>query len=143
MADQERLKLLTQILRSKTVGCQKELVDKLQKRGFETTQSSISRDLKRIGAIKVHGVYQMPNIAPGDSPKVERLDVAMAGDHLTIIRTAAGDASRVALLIDGAQIPGVVGTVAGDDTIFVAVSGHKDQPRIHNHIFSLFQAQEA
>ena len=136
---QERLAIMAQLIRSRPIANQQELTGILQKKGIETTQSSVSRDLKRLGVVKVEGRYKLPHIALGDSKVVDRLDATCAGPNLIILKTGPGHANHAAVMIDGDGIPGLLGTIAGDDTIFLAVSGEKEQPRVLKRIFALFE----
>ncbi len=139
MSEQDRLGAIANIIRTERVGNQVELKSRLAGQGFETTQSSISRDLKKLGVVKVDGVYKTPNIAPGESSKVDRLDAATAGENLIVLRTGPGNANRAAVIIDRSNIPGLLGTIAGDDTIFVAVANRQLQAKVMKKIFTLFE----
>lgn len=138
MSDLDRLTAMTQLIRDRDIKNQTELKDCLDGMGFSTTQSSISRDLKKIGVVKVGGYYKTPSIAPGESNKVDRLDATTAGDHMIILRTGPGNANRAAVIIDRAAMPEVSGTIAGDDTIFLAVANKNDQGKVIRKIFTLF-----
>tara|TARA_B100001094_G_scaffold298637_1_gene322672 strand:+ start:1245 stop:1715 length:471 start_codon:yes stop_codon:yes gene_type:complete len=133
-----RLQILSQLLREKNIGNQNDLVHQLQQKGFVTTQSSISRDLKKLNVVKVDGVYRLPGIAPGESQIVDKLDAHLAGDHLVVFKTSPGSANRIAFIIDEAKVSGILGTIAGDDTIFVATATKAEQSRVVKRIFSLF-----
>lgn len=98
--------------------------------GFDVTQATLSRDLKELGLVKraSDGAYQRPGAAPGravDGEVVLRRAVAEYLRHvdqveqLVVVRTDAGQAQPLALAIDRASSPDVVGTIAGDDTILV------------------------
>ena len=106
---------------------QDDLVAALKARGIEASQASVSRDIAALGLIKVSGRWAQPTTdAIHPEPLEQRiaaylLAVAAAGDHLLVLRTPAGEAQGVALALDRLDVAGVVGTVAGDDTIFVAV----------------------
>lgn len=138
MEEFDRLSVMTEILRNHRVTNQHELKEKLADHGLDTTQSSISRDLKKLGVVKVDGCYRTPSIAPGESTKVDRLDAVTAGDNMIILKTGPGNANRAAVIIDRSHIPGLLGTIAGDDTIFVAVANRKEQSKVLRKIFSLF-----
>ena len=104
---------------------QQSLVDELNKRGMVATQSSVSRDLRELGAIKTHRGYELP--ATDDATNNDLGDIAEflrsitpAGPNLTVIRTAIGAAQRVALALDRSAWPEMVGNIGGDDTVFVA-----------------------
>lgn len=138
MQEANRLELVAELIRSRPVANQQELASLLTDQGIATTQSSVSRDLKKLGVVKVAGRYKLPRIVQGQSSVIDRLDASSAGPNLIVVRTGPGNANRAAVMIDGAGIPGVLGTIAGDDTIFVAVSGGKEQPRVLKRIVALF-----
>jgi len=138
MLDQNRLSIIADVIRSNKVSNQHDLKEHLKERGFDTTQSSISRDLKKLGVVKVEGFYKTPSIAPGESSKVDRLDATTAGDNLIILKTGPGNANRSGVVIDRANIPGILGTLVGDDTIFVAVANRQQQAKVLRRVFALF-----
>jgi transcriptional regulator of arginine metabolism len=129
---QARRALLARIIREHTVGRQAELVTLLRKHGHVATQSSVSRDLRELGVAKLGRRYVIP-----EPPAPARHDFASlkqfvravltAGTNLTIVKTAIGSAQSVAVAIDGARWPEVVGTLSGDDTIFIATAGAAEQ----------------
>jgi transcriptional regulator of arginine metabolism len=92
-----------------------------------------------LGVVKINGSYRLPHLEPGESPLVDVLEVETAGDYMIVVKTAAGEAQIVALTIDRAKIPEIVGTVAGDDTIFVAVKGREEQGKAMKQILKLFK----
>ena len=139
-----RLQILRELLSAGSVDSQGKLVDLLKKKGFAATQSSISRDLRELGAVKSRMGYGLPG-AVGGRP-IEREEKILrslvmgaepAGPHLLVIRTATGGASRVGLAVDRSSWPGVVGTVAGDDTLFVALESKKHLNRVKNELAAI------
>lgn len=133
LRDQRQREILA-ILRDRGASSQGELIAALAERGIQATQSSVSRDLRDLGIARVGGRY-IPPADPADAEGETGLpDVAWfihglkpAGPHLTLVFTATGAAQSVAVAIDRAAWPEVVGTMAGDDTIFVATAGALDQ----------------
>jgi len=117
---------VARIVRSRRIGTQEELLDALAREGFKATQATLSRDLTRLGARRVSrpegACYEVDGAASEDGLAALRgLVVAVdANDSLVVVRTAAGAASAVARAVDDARRPEVMGTIAGDDTIFVA-----------------------
>ncbi len=104
---------------------QADLVRHLEARGCAVTQPSVSRDLRELGARKVRGCYRLPAgrpTPPGREGPASGLveSFAPVGRHLVVVRTPPGGAQRVAHGIDAGAWPGSAGSVAGDDTIFVA-----------------------
>ena len=108
------------------------LVAALRADGIEATQSSVSRDLRELGAIKTARGYELPDGGGEGDAQVEAVagllrGTQAAGPNLLVIRTAIGAAQRVALAFDRVRWPGMVGTIAGDDTIFVATESGNAQ----------------
>jgi transcriptional regulator of arginine metabolism len=131
---------LIRILHDGHATSQQEIVAALQSAGHDVTQATVSRDLTDIGATKarIGGrlVYRLPDELPhGNGDLVGRalihnldefaVDIRCAG-VLVIVHTAPGHASAVARAIDLAGLSDVVGTIAGDDTIFVATPGEPE-----------------
>jgi transcriptional regulator of arginine metabolism len=131
------------------VARQNDLVEYLRKRGIAATQSSVSRDLRDLGVARIGGRYVASVVAgftadegtaaaPAFTHALDFLQGARpAGPHLTVVHTSPGAAQTVALAFDTAQWPEVVGTVAGDDTVFVATADPRDQKRFLTRVSSL------
>ncbi len=112
---------LPELLATGSHETQADICRALAERGFRVDQAAVSRELRRAGAQKVDGAYRIPADArPG--VQVGELHVT-AGDCLVVIRTAPAYAMVLARAIDAESLPGVLGTVAGDDTVFVATTG--------------------
>ncbi|BCQ09200.1 arginine repressor [Mycobacterium heckeshornense] len=125
------------ILSSASVRSQAELAERLAAEGIEVTQATLSRDLEELGAVKLRGadggvgVYVVPEdgspvrAVSGGTGRLSRLlgELLVSTDatgNLAVLRTPPGAADYLASAIDRAALPYVVGTIAGDDTIFVA-----------------------
>ena len=108
----------------------------LEQSGVPATQSSVSRDLEELGVVKHHGHYTLPRTNGAAARGLLSLD--HAGESLVIARTIPGLASAVAVEIDAAAMPEIVGTIAGEDTIFVAVREAKAQRTVIRKIWELF-----
>ena len=124
------------LIRAKPIGTQGELAAHLERAGVTATQSSVSRDLEELGIVKHRGHYTLPRANGAAARGLLSLD--MAGEILVIVRTEPGLASAVAVEIDGAAIPEIVGTIAGEDTIFIAVNNRKGQRTAIKKIWELF-----
>jgi len=130
----ERQQAILDIIALKPVARQSELVALLRARGVAATQSSVSRDLRELGVAKLESGYG--RLTEGGSGGLEALPSDLmrgfepAGEHLTVIKTATGAAARVALFLDRSDWPEIVGTVSGDDTIFVATRNGGEQRRL-------------
>jgi transcriptional regulator of arginine metabolism len=135
MLKRERQKKLLNLIRAKRIGTQEALRKHLERAGVAATQSSLSRDLEELGVIKHHGSYALPH-ANGDAAQ-GLLSLDIAGDVLVIARCLPGRASAVAVEIDDAAFSEIVGTLAGEDTIFVAVRDQKSQRPVMKKIWEL------
>ncbi|MFL6212556.1 MAG: arginine repressor [Blastocatellia bacterium] len=131
----ERQQKILEIIGARRVATQQQLARELKRRGIEATQSSISRDIVELGLTKLQGRYTAPQATFAGSPVVA---VETAGDNLIVIKTVIGQASATALAIDQARVSEVVGTVAGDDTLFVAVKNIEAQRAAIKQITRLF-----
>jgi len=135
---------LVRILRQSPVGRQAELVPLLRREGFEATQSSVSRDLRDLGVAKAADRYLLPDVEDALSPshfasvRTFVKSCRGAGPTLTVIRTTSGAAQSVALAIDKARWTEVVGTLAGDDTIFIACDSARGQRRLLERLRTTF-----
>ena len=126
-AERRRRAILDAISRRR-ISTQSEMVEALRSRGIRASQASVSRDIAALRLVKADGRWTAPpreltTTDPLAEPIAGRLlSVAPAGDHLVVLKTPPGEAQGVALAFDRAAPDGVVGTVAGDDTIFIAVA---------------------
>lgn len=116
---------------------QEELRRRLRHRGFDTTQATISRDIKEVGLVKRagDGAYQRPGAeATNPATALTALERATAEylrrvervRHLVVIRTGVGQAQPLAIALDRAQLPEAAGTIGGDDTILVIARGERE-----------------
>jgi len=140
MNKRERQQRILDLIRAKPVGTQEDLRALLEGAGVAATQSSVSRDLEELGVVKQHGHYTLPR-ANGNAAR-GLLSLDHAGDSLIVARTFPGLASAVAVEIDAAAIPEVVGTIAGEDTIFIAVRDAKAQRTTLKQIWEMFLAAD-
>jgi transcriptional regulator of arginine metabolism len=136
MLKRERQKKILNLIRARPIGTQEALRAQLERAGVSSTQSSVSRDLEELGVVKHHGKYALPH-ANGESTR-GLLNLDVAGEVLVVARCLPGLASAVAVEIDDAAIPEIVGTLAGEDTIFIAVRDQKSQRAVTKRIWELF-----
>jgi transcriptional regulator of arginine metabolism len=126
-SSRKRRQAILSLVAGRSIGTQEELVTALDEQGVEASQASVSRDVAALGLVKVGGRWVAPPPATVTSNPLEDriaawlLSVEPAGDHMVVLKTPPGEASGVALALDRLAMEGVVGTIAGDDTIFVAV----------------------
>jgi transcriptional regulator of arginine metabolism len=138
MIKEKRQQKIRSLIRAKNIATQEELTELLSKAGYSVTQSSVSRDLEQIGVVKAHGFYALPKVV-ASKPKFGLLSLDTAGDNLIVARCESGLASAVAVRIDDARPTELVGTIAGDDTIFIAVKDAKAQKAAMKKIWELFE----
>lgn len=126
----DRLEVLRTLLAEGKLSTQDELRVKLEKQKFRVTQSTISRDLRRIGAVRAvdaegNTVYRLPDAAGAEAAAAAAADTVrtvQSNGTMVVIHTLPGLASMVARHIDMQRSPAYLGTIAGDDTVFVALS---------------------
>ncbi|HEV2763957.1 MAG TPA: hypothetical protein VGV38_13325 [Pyrinomonadaceae bacterium] len=141
MEKEKRQEKLLSLIRARRIGTQQELAAQLERAGVTATQSSVSRDLEELGIVKHHGRYVLPQAASRSAAARGLLSVEAAGECLVVAKCESGLASAVAVEIDHAGIPEVVGTIAGDDTVFIAVRERKAQRAAVKRILELFEKQ--
>jgi transcriptional regulator of arginine metabolism len=130
---------ILEILGAGGAATQAELRQRLAERGVDVTQATVSRDIEELGLVKTRDGYRLPDAAAAPiGPPQPDLDVVLKefvrsvrlAANLVIIRTHPGTAHTVASALDQSPITEVVGTVAGDDTVFIATEG----PREASHV---------
>ena len=135
MLKNERQRRILSLIQARPIGTQADLQAHLERAGVPATQSSVSRDLEELGVMKYNGRYTLPRSKGAATHGL--LSLEAAGDALVVARTEPGLASAVAVQIDGATIPEIVGTLAGEDTIFIAVADRKAQRTAVQKIWKL------
>jgi len=133
---ERRQRAIADLIRTHTLASQEELAERLSALGYAVTQATISRDLEQMDAVKVRRggqlSYALPDETRGAAPS--RLaavfrdwvrSVEPAG-NLVVIKTPPGSAHLVGVVLDQSELPEIVGTICGDDTIFVACRAVKD-----------------
>ncbi len=138
-----RRSMLAKIIREQVVGRQSELVAMLRTYGHVATQSSVSRDLRELGVAKLGDRYVLPDgyiPLKNDFSTLKQFVNAQftAGTNLTVLKTTVGSAQSVAVAIDTARWPEVVGTISGDDTIFIATAGAREQRELGLRLRAIF-----
>ena len=114
---------------------QTQIVERLRSRGIDATQSSVSRDLKALGVAKLDSGYAAAESGDGNDRELSLLgefvrSIDTAGANLTVVKTAIGAAQRVAVYLDRTGWPEIVGTLSGDDSIFIATRSGAEQRRL-------------
>jgi transcriptional regulator of arginine metabolism len=126
---------ILELITTRPVRTQEELAAALSAEEWKVTQSSVSRDIAVLGLVKVGGAYRRGQPRVPTDPDEQRisegvLSVERAGDALLVIHTPPGEANRVAVALDRLAWNDVMGTIAGDDTIFIAVRDRVAQGRV-------------
>lgn len=133
-----RLNALRKLLAEGELSTQEDLVKELKAQHFAVTQSTISRDLSRLNAVKARDaagrvVYRLPDDLMIPSPPVGDMKGLLVdifhNESIIVVRTTPGSASLLARLLDQNKPEGILGTIAGDDTIFVAPRSIKKIPQ--------------
>jgi len=135
----ERREAIRQLLRNGPAETQAAVVAALLAAGYDATQSSVSRDLREIGAIKTAAGYELAVTESRSDDEVAQVanllrTLQPAGPYLLVIKTAIGAAQRVALALDRCEWPEIVGNVGGDDTVFTATTSASDQRNLISRI---------
>jgi transcriptional regulator of arginine metabolism len=128
------LKIL-ELISTRAIRTQEELAEALSAEGWQVTQSSVSRDISALHLVKADGIYRRAPRLKAQAPDEVRiaegvLAAEAAGDALVVLHTPPGEANRVGIALDRLAWPELVGTIAGDDTIFLAVADAKGQRQV-------------
>jgi len=145
-----RQQQIRDLLALRQIATQHELAAALRERGFRATQATVSRDVAEMGLVKVvkNGAraYSVPpRIGPPETSGDERLalllrdlpmDIRVAG-LLLIVRAVPGSAHPIAAALDRTGWPEIAGSIAGDDTVFIACSDRSSLSRVHKRLLHL------
>ena len=148
---QTRHKLIRELIAGGAMHTQDDLVDALKAEDIHVTQATISRDIVELGlvraAIEGRVIYAMPEtVMLNDSSVARRRLAHLLGDvplsfgfssSLLVVRTAPGMANMVCATLDACAYPEVVGTVAGDDTIFIALRSEEDRDIVYGYLTNM------
>lgn len=127
------------LLQQQAVYSQGELLELLTGQGFPCSQPVLSRDLRALGVAKVGGAYQLveeERVTPLTTLK-SLLRATEPVEHLVLVHCEPGAASAVARALEAEELPGVAGTIAGDDTVLVAVHTSADATRVRRRVQEL------
>jgi transcriptional regulator of arginine metabolism len=128
---EDRQRAILELVRDRPVQTQQELARALSERGFTATQATVSRDIQQLGLVRTGSGYQ-----PGSPVSaVSELVISMTQvEFVVVIRTPPGTANLVARAIDESAMPGVAGTLAGDDTILAVLSDRHAAERLRSFL---------
>lgn len=150
----QRHEIILSIIAEESISTQEELRDALRKRGCEVTRATLSRDLRKLNLVKTADPqggyrYQAPSITSDDlfggkalysifSETVQRVDFAM---NTVVVRCQTGMAQAVCAKLDSISLNNVVGTLAGDDTIFILMRTENDAKLLVHELENIISNQ--
>ena len=145
MKSKRHLKILSMIKNEK-IGTQQELVARLHESGYDVTQATISRDIKKLGLIKVPDGsgsyrYKFPNKNKNVDAKnwLKKMiqDFVLDMDYsenIIVLKTVNGTAGGLGLAFDNTDFEGIIGSVAGDDTLLLVIKNKENTPKLFNDL---------
>ena len=149
---QERHRIIKEVVGNGKVASQEDLAALLESRGIEVAQATLSRDIRDLGITKLHDgtgyFYSLPGASPsrvipfgtiGSSVSIISLEFA---GQLAVLKTMPGHANMVAAIIDASSLPGVAGTIAGDDTIMLVIQDGVSRDSMVKTLGALFAGLE-
>ncbi len=152
MSPSRRHAVLLRLVRTEQVTSQEALRDLLAERGFQVTQTTLSRDLRELGVIKVPqpeggSAYEVASGRADPKPTLERLLPALFTDvegvgNLVVIKTLTGGAQPVAVALDRQGWKEVLGTISGDDTILLILRDARRREAVERRIRELAGIEE-
>ncbi|MEO2095471.1 MAG: arginine repressor [bacterium] len=145
MPAQARRAAIRKILLSTTIRSQSELAALLEAQGIVTTQPMLSRDLRQLQVAKREGCYHLlteERVTPLEALPTLLRSARYAGSNLIVVHCEPGAASAVARALEAEEIEGLIGTVAGDDSIFVAVDSKTSGGRVLDRVATTLEGYE-
>lgn len=132
---EERHEIIRTVVRAERIRTQHDLVDRLAEEGFDCTQATVSRDIADMGLTKLpEGVYVLAE----DLHLQRMIDELVTGvvhtNNLLIVKASPGTAQGVAAAVDAAGLGGILGSIAGDDTVLVITDSEKSAQRLQDQI---------
>jgi transcriptional regulator of arginine metabolism len=151
-----RQRAILSLIANRPVRSQDELAGLLAEQGYETTQATISRDIRELGLVKVplrdgngtHFKYVEPNAGPVFTSRLHRIVAELVRSvdgsaNMIVLRTSPGSAMMVASAIDEAAWPEIIGTIGGDDTVLTILKDAAQRPVVKQRFNDLLPAQDA
>ena len=136
---------ILRLIRNRRVSTQEHLARELAALGIDATQVTLSRDIRELGLVKTSDGYRQvvsaaPPASPFESEAAEHLTDIRIAQNLLVLRTRPGHANALAVALDQAEWPEVVGTVAGDDTILVVTPDNRIASALHKKMMEFLTA---
>lgn len=144
---ESRTRAIYSLIKSRVIGTQGELVQALTESGYDVTQATVSRDVRRLGLVKVPlagggSRYAAPATARPAEPETRSLSSFVTAvenaEAFCVVNTLPGRAMAVAVTIDESGLPGVVGTLAGDDMVLVMIRTVEERTQVRDQLRALF-----
>jgi len=137
---------ILKLIRTKRIPTQDDLARELRSSyGIETTQVTLSRDIRELGLLKTPEGYRQVEAAPSgpdvEAVAAELLQDARVAQNLLVLRTSPGNANALAVALDNEDWPDVVGTIAGDDTILVVAPDAGAAEKLRKKLLAFVQAR--
>lgn len=148
----ERRAKIIELIQKYPIETQEELAEYLLKAGFSVTQATVSRDIRelKLTKIAVDGVHQRYTLLQEKEADLMQKYIRVLQDgllsmdqaeNLLVVKTISGMAMAVAAAIDNLEVPGVVGSIAGDDTVMCAIHSTAEVPGVMERIHTLMQME--
>ncbi len=141
MHKRERHLRIRELLSRQVIGRQEELARALEEEGFKVTQATLSRDLQEMGIVRVRTADGFRYVVPTEGSqerlrRIVQLEVTsiQSNEHLIVVKTLSGHAQAVAVYLDQLENAGILGTVAGDDTILVVPASVRNTAEVLERI---------
>jgi transcriptional regulator of arginine metabolism len=136
-----RQKAILDLIRTQPIASQEELLENLQARKIEVSQSTLSRDIQELRLAKTGGIYSVMGHEPprASDESIRRilrefLAAVEVAENLVVLKTGPGNTGVVSQAIDDAGWPEMVGSIAGENTIFIATRSQKDSRKLEQRI---------
>lgn len=131
---------ILKLIESKSISTQRQLARELAAAGIQTTQVTLSRDIRELGLVKTGAGYRLPPQAAA-APDLATVAAEFLRDirvarNLVVLKTSPGNASPLAVALDGAGWDEIVGTIAGDDTILVVAPDEVTAVRVRDRLLT-------
>lgn len=148
MAKNNRIDAILSLIEENEIDTQEELTEKLIEKGFNVSQATVSRDIGNLGLIKINGIkkkfkYSKPltkinAVSEQILSLFKNICVSITRvDNLIVVKTLSGNAGSAGMAVDEMKINGILGTIAGDDTLLIITKSQKEAENIHKSLQSL------
>ena len=145
MDKEERKALIASLISTSVIHTQEDLAEALSQKGCKVTQATLSRDIKELSAVKVsdsvNGIYYSIPSKKESSANMDIENIEISG-QMCVIKTKPGFASITASILDKAAVEGIMGTIAGDDTVLAMIRENADRKAVEHSVKAIFNISE-